>query len=228
MRVSSIPICSVGPDLSTARPIERRRLSRLARSHTGTYVLKEDLHLATPPPHPSEAPIVNPNPLATNPQPATAGTKLSLLNLDVRPTPPFFYKGMSVTSLPSSSGGLGASIQEHPNESELSTDQALSSSEGRANSSDAPLVSNPSLASAPAFGEGNTLLTQVNAKDAAKKRKPKNNMTKSNSSFISRVIVHETLSKRLQDRPSDGLYAFANINRAFQWLDMSSPNKVLI
>ena len=131
---------------------------------------------------------------------------------------------MSVTSLPSS--GLGASIQEHPNESELSTDPALSSSEGRANSSDAPLVSNPSLASAPAFGEGNTLLTQVNAKDAAKKRKPKNNMTKSNSSFISRVIVHETLSKRLQERPSDGLYAFANINRAFQWLDMSSSNKV--
>lgn len=132
---------------------------------------------------------------------------------------------MSVTSLPSS--GLGASIQEHPNESELSTtDPALSSSEGRANSSDAPLISNPSLASAPAFGEGNTLLTQVNPKDAAKKRKPKNNMTKSNSSFISRVIVHETLSKRLQERPSDGLYAFANINRAFQWLDMSSSNKV--
>ena len=34
----------------------------------GTYVLKEDLHLATPPPHPSEAPVINPNPLATTPQ----------------------------------------------------------------------------------------------------------------------------------------------------------------
>ena len=31
----------------------------------GTYVLREDLHLATPPPHPSEAPVHNPNPLAT-------------------------------------------------------------------------------------------------------------------------------------------------------------------
>lgn len=50
-------------------------------------------------------------------------------------------------------------------------------------------------------------------------------MTKSNSSFISRVIVHETLSKRIQERPTDGLYVFANINRAFQWLDLSSPNK---
>jgi hypothetical protein len=30
----------------------------------------------------------------------------------------------------------------------------------------------------------------------------------------------------LQDRPSDGLFAFANINRAFQWLDLSSATKV--
>lgn len=63
-------------------------------------------------------------------------------------------------------------------------------------------------------------------KDALKRRKPKNNMAKSNSSFISRVITNEGLSKRLQEHPADGLFAFANINRAFQWLDLSSPNKV--
>lgn len=179
----------------------------------GTYVLKEDLHLATPPPHPSEAPIINPNPLATNPQPATAGTKISLLNLDAR-RPPFVYRGMSTTSLGHSS------IQEHPNEDD-SKDATLSESEGRGNSSD---VSH-SLASAPAFGEGTALLHAANAKDAGKRKKPKNNMTKSNSSFISRVIVHETLNKRMQERAADGLYAFANINRAFQWLDMSATNK---
>src|SRR4051812_30326276 len=33
--------------------------------------------LATPPPHPSEAPILNPNPLATTPIAATSGTRLS-------------------------------------------------------------------------------------------------------------------------------------------------------
>lgn len=131
--------------------------------------------------------------------------------------PPAFYKISSITS-----SGLQGSIQEHPNESRYSTDAALSSEEERrANSSDAPLVS-----SAPAFGEGNTLLTQTNPKDAGKKKKPKTNMTKTNSSFISRVIVHETFSKRLQERPSDGVFAFANINRAFQWLDLSSGNKV--
>lgn len=96
----------------------------------------------------------------------------------------------------------------------------MSSVDGRTSASDA------FLGSAPAFGEGNAHLSPVNAKDAGKKRKPKNNMTKSNSSFISRVIVHENLSKRLQDRPADGLFAFANINRAFQWLDLSSEKKV--
>lgn len=65
-------------------------------------------------------------------------------------------------------------------------------------------------------------------KDGNKRRKPKNNITKSNSSFISRCIVNESLAKRLQDRPADGFFAFANINRAFQWLDLSSPQKVCL
>ncbi|KAJ9165592.1 WD40 repeat-like protein [Coniochaeta hoffmannii] len=179
----------------------------------GLYVLKDDLHLATPPPHPSEAPIVNPNPLATTPQPASAGTKLSLISLNVRPLPPSFYR------IASRASGVEQSIQEHPNENGSSTDVRDSSDAGPLSSTDG------FVSSAPAFGEGNTSLTQTNAKDAGKKKKPKNNMTKSNSSFISRVIAHETLNKRLQDRPSDGLFAFANINRAFQWLDLSSSSK---
>ncbi|KAK0707560.1 WD domain-containing protein [Lasiosphaeris hirsuta] len=183
----------------------------------GLYVLKEDLHLATPPPHPSEAPIINPNPLTTTPQPATAGTTLSLLSLDVRPLPPAFYNTSA------RSGGVQQSIQEHPDESKSSTEARESSEAGGGpiNSSDVP----PASSNAPAFGEGNALLASPNTKDANKRRKPKNNMTKSNSSFISRVIVHETLNKRLQDRPSDGLFAFGNINRAFQWIDLSSPAK---
>jgi catabolite repression protein CreC len=213
------PLCAI----EVRSSIMLSPLSRLILNYSsmvlGLYVLKEDLHLATPPPHPSEAPIVNPNPLATNSQPATAGTKLTLINLDVRPLAPAFYK---VTSR--SSGGLQPSIQEHPNESQTSTD-IPESSEGRVNSSDVPTAASGVV---PAFGEGTTLLAQGNAKDAGKRRKPKNNMTKSNSSFISRVIVHEGFNKRLQERASDGLFAFANINRAFQWLDLSSPTKVRI
>ncbi|KAK3995794.1 putative catabolite repression protein creC [Cladorrhinum sp. PSN332] len=182
----------------------------------GLYVLKEDLHLATPPPHPSEAPITNPNPLATTPQPATAGTRLTLINLDVGPLPPSFYR------INSRSDGIPGSIQEHPDESQSSTEVRESTSDGgRINSSDVPLFNS----NAPAFGEGNTLLAPVATKDSSKKRKPKNNMSKSNSSFISRVINHETLNKKLQDRQRNGLFAFANINRAFQWLDLSSQTK---
>lgn len=50
-------------------------------------------------------------------------------------------------------------------------------------------------------------------------------MIKSSSSFVSRVITHESIVKRLSDRNPDGLFAFGNINRAFQWLDLSSEKK---
>lgn len=141
---------------------------------TGTYRLRDDLHLATPPPHPSEAPIVNPNPLATVPTPPTTGVKLSLISVGQNKTPSFLSKD-SVT--------------------------------------------------APGFGEGNPALAAPPAKDGLKRRKPKNNIVKSSSSFVSRVITHESTSKRLNDRSPDGLFAFANINRAFQWLDLSSKQK---
>ncbi|KAJ5634521.1 hypothetical protein N7528_002363 [Penicillium herquei] len=143
----------------------------------GTYTLKDDLLLATPPPHPSEAPIINPNPLATVPNPPTCGVKLSLVSLDPRKKPPVFLK---------------AAI------------------------------------SAPQFGEGNSALAPPAAppaKDALKRRKPKNNIIKSSSSFVSRVITHETSAKRLSDRDPNGVFAFANINRAFQWLDITSASK---
>ncbi|KAI1326787.1 catabolite repression protein creC [Xylariaceae sp. FL0255] len=186
----------------------------------GTYLLKEDLLLATPPPHPSEAPVVNPNPLATTPQPASAGTKVSLLSLDARPPPPAFYR---LTSAATMSG----SIAEHPNEGRFSNDAKLSSDgEARGTSmSEAGVTTSATATSAPAFGDGNVLLAPEKLKDPNKRRKPKNNMSKSNSSFISRIIINESFSKKMNDRPSDGIFAFANINRAFQWLDLSSTSK---
>lgn len=183
----------------------------------GTYILKEDLHLATPPPHPSEAPVINPNPLATNPQPASSGTKISLLSLEAQRPPPAFYRLAATAALP-------GSIAEHPNEWRFSNDAKISSDwEGRGTSTSD--VGGPVSAAAPAFGNGNALLAPERFKDPNKRRKPKNNMTKSNSSFISRVIINETFSKKMTERSNDGVFAFANINRAFQWLDLSSPTK---
>lgn len=195
---------------------------RVAKSLTlskGTYVLKEDLTLATPPPHPSEAPIVNPNPLATNPQPASAGTKMSLVNLHPKP-PPFVFNQAGASSF----GHLA--IREGSSDLRHSTEGGIGSEDGRPTSNSD--TQGPHVAvgtGAPAFGQGNAALTVTVTKDVNKRKKPKNNVTKSNSSFISRVIVNDSLNRRLTDRPSDGIFAFANINRAFQWLDMSSSNK---
>lgn len=178
---------------------------------TGTYVLRDDLYLATPPAHPSEAPIQNPNPLSTNIAPPTSGVKLSLISLLPRKSAPQLYKVST-----NSSDRYTYSIRESEKEGRSSAD---GSENGKPPSS--PDGSN----STPAFGEGNTALTPILGKDTLKRRKPKTNIVKSNSSFVSRVIPHEGLTRRLSERDPHGWFAFANINRALQWLDFSSNIK---
>lgn len=187
---------------------------------TGTYILRDDLHLATPPPHPSEAPIHNPNPLATTISPPTAGTKLSLLILAPRQlSQPQLYR---VDTTNSTRSQIPPSIQESPHEGQSQASDTASHTKTNG-------VAPPGTFHAPVFGEGNPHLSVLNGKDSKdplKRRKPKSNIIKSNSSFVSRVIPHEALSRRLQEHNPSGLYAFANINRALQWLDLSSPSKV--
>ncbi|KKZ60223.1 catabolite repression protein creC [[Emmonsia] crescens] len=171
----------------------------------GTYVLRDDLLLATPPPHPSEAPIISTNPLATVPNPPTSGVKLSLVVLQSRKAAPQLYKVK--TSLSGTSDLR--SIRESENEGRPTSDTS------------------ETCGSAPAFGEGSLALATNIGKEGPglKRRKPKNNLLKSSSTFVSRVITHDTAAKRLAERSPDGMYAFANINRAFQWLDLSSKAK---
>ena len=188
-------------------------------STVGTYTLKHCLQLATPPPHPSEAPIVNPNPLATTPTPPTSGVKLSLCIIQPKTPVPDLYRTNTTTS--GQSGRRTYSIKEQEGESRASAEQG-SDGAGAAGSIDGSL---PSV-SAPAFGEGNSALTPVASKEGLKRRKPKNNIIKSNSSFISRVIPHEALARRTSERDPGGIFAFANINRAYQWLDLTSETLV--
>jgi hypothetical protein len=176
----------------------------------GTYVLRDDLHLATPPPHPSEAPITNANPLATVPNPPTAGVKLSLISIRPRRNAPQFYNAKISMS--------GNSDLRSIRESEREGRQSAENSYDGASANDG---------STPVFGGGNAALASAPAtgKDALKKRKPKGNIIKSSSSFVSRVITHEALTKRQNEHNPEGLFLFANINRAFQWLDYSSKAK---
>lgn len=192
----------------------------LTIARPGTYVLRDELHLATPPPHPSEAPVHNPNPLATTVSPPTCGTKLSLVAL--APRQPSHSQLMRLGTRNSTRSQVPPSIQESPHESHSqASDTGSYGANGVASS---PLEG----LRTPVFGEGNTALATVNGKDSkdpSKRRKPKSNIVKSNSSFVSRVIPHEALSKRLQEHNPNGHYAFANINRALQWLDLTSATK---
>ena len=168
----------------------------------GTYTLKDDLHLATPPPHPSDVPQPNNNPLATTIGPPTAGLKLSIVVLASRKLPArlSFRDARSSSIVP-------PSIQE----------------EGPNSMKDAESMAN---GAGLAFGEGNPALTAPPTKARKElKLKPKNSIVKSNSSYVSRVVPHDTLPKRLSERSADGLFAFANVNRSFVWLDLSSNSK---
>ncbi|KAF8468972.1 WD40-repeat-containing domain protein [Kalaharituber pfeilii] len=181
----------------------------------GTYTLRDDLYLATPPPHPSEAPVTNTNPLATAPSPPTAGTKLSLV--------PLKHRHPTLQPLKNSSGSKGFDASE----SRISAD-----TDGMEDGSDAGVTGSGSgtsrsgdglQKSAERFGAGNAALA-ASMKDV-KKRKQKSNINKNNSSFISRIIPHDILTARLAKRYDEELFAFANINRALHWLDLSHPKK---
>ncbi|CZT22939.1 related to WD40 repeat protein CreC [Ramularia collo-cygni] len=179
----------------------------------GVYTLKDDLHLATPPPHPSDAPQPNHNPLATTIGPAVAGTKLSIAVIAPRnpPSQGLFRTVTSQSNIPH----VPQSIQEE-------TQSPKSDAGSSANGFGSATYYNQSSS----FGDGNPALIPVVTKGKKdQKAKPKNNIVKSNSSYVSRVIPHEGLQKRLSERSPDGLFAFANINRAFVWLDLSSDIK---
>ena len=206
-----------------------RPLTENGRS--GIYVLRHDLHLATPQPHPSETLTSSQNPLATAVYPPRAGTRISLASIAPRKTLVRQFREINhlqhAPSHLSHSTGLrdvhrkdrdsGDSEKIEGGSDQSSTQPSIEAGTGQSGSENGL---------APAFGENNALLTVSPSKDSNKRRKPKNNMVKSNSSFVSRVVPHEHMAKRLQDRSPDGVLAFANISRAFQWLDMSAANPV--
>ena len=171
-------------------------------------MLKYDLRLAIPPRH-TELSSPDNNPLATTVGPPRAKPKISIAILAPR-RPPASGQ-FSFNSLPGARSNLPTSIQEEPTSAR----------------SDAGSMINGLGPIAPGFGDGNPSLAAMPVKGSKKeqKLKPKNNIVKSNSSYVSRVVPHEYIVRRLQDRSLDGMFAFVNFNRAFMWLDLSSDNK---
>ncbi|KAI9681840.1 MAG: hypothetical protein M1829_000585 [Trizodia sp. TS-e1964] len=181
----------------------------------GTYRLRDDLLLATPHIHPSEIPIQSQNPLATILNPPTAGTKLSLVSIPSSKPHNQLYK------LQNAIGVLSSSVQSSVIKESSSEPRSSGDSDAlRGGALATPYIYDQT--STPAFGEGNTSLISPSG---PKRRKPKSNINKSSSSFLSRAVIHDSLSKRLQEHGGGGNYAFANINRSFQWLDLMDPLK---
>lgn len=171
----------------------------------GTYTLHDDFLLGQIPPHPSEPVAPNPNVLDPKLKPPECGTKLSIAVVSSRRPQPKVRRGTTANGT-----ALPARISEHPRD--------VSPTDGLLNGYAQNVRSR--------YGENNPALAQTQSKDQSKRRKPKNNVAKSNSSFLSRAIIHEQLAKKIQDRNPDGAFAFANINRAVLFLDLSSPTKV--
>jgi catabolite repression protein CreC len=150
----------------------------------GIYNLREEVTLSIPPPHPSEPLIMQPNPIATNALPITAGTQACLLNA-----------GVQRQSTATDSGSIASGTSGHS------------------------ATSDSAAAAAGIYAPFSPL---------SKRKKPKNNIAKTNSSFVSRIITHDNLQKRLTDRKNDDLMAFVNVSRAIEWLDMSTSEKVFL
>ncbi|KAI8606598.1 WD40-repeat-containing domain protein [Dissophora ornata] len=61
-----------------------------------------------------------------------------------------------------------------------------------------------------------------------KRKKPKNNITKTNSTFVAKITTHENLAKILASRTGEDVYLFWNTGRTFSWSSLGQkPNEPL-
>ncbi|KAF9915304.1 hypothetical protein BX616_006465 [Lobosporangium transversale] len=63
---------------------------------------------------------------------------------------------------------------------------------------------------------------------SGKRKKPKNNITKTNSTFVTKITTHENLAKILANRAGEDVYLFWNTGKTFTWSDLGQkPNEPL-
>jgi len=201
--------------------------------------------LAASPPEP--LPAISLNPLSSEPRPITGRCRFSMIATGGRSSPPISSPGSRGPSAPSADtislaiGSMAApqdvnvdpsAASERDTNGRASTDlrPSLNSS---ASEVDHALVQALSSAADEMARTGNSLLTvplsttmPASSRDRSpKRRKPKSSVTNSGSAFIARTATHENLSRRLASRSPDGMFAFANVGRSCQWLDLAFPSK---
>lgn len=199
----------------------------------GTYNLRESVLIATPPPHPTEPSSQPPNPLDTTRRPPTAGATLSLAIVGPKGAAQALQlrQQLLFNARPATpeSDDSPESSHDTNSQNEFKTTSRSSDYNGSNNKEVAGETGDSNLLSAPVFGHTNPALSSPimgkDTKDGAKKKKPKNSMVKTNSSFVARVHPIDSLNKKLGDRDQDGIFAFINVNRAFHWIDLETLQK---
>jgi hypothetical protein len=78
----------------------------------------------------------------------------------------------------------------------------------------------------PLGSSGNSFSALFGRSSRHNPRKPKNSITKTKSSFVSKIITNEQLPKILAARTSDDTYLFYNVGTSFVWMDAASKPKV--
>ncbi|CAG8807244.1 9972_t:CDS:2, partial [Cetraspora pellucida] len=58
-----------------------------------------------------------------------------------------------------------------------------------------------------------------------KRKKTKNNLTKTTSSFVAKIIQNDNLTKILANRQNEDIYLFFNSGRTFCWIDLTNKPK---
>ena len=175
---------------------------------TGAYVLRDIITLGTVLPPPAEVSTTAVNVLDTKPAPEIAPPKLCVLNL------------LDHFGVPQSKDVIVSSMEKPFGEDPLTRKPTVTNGASR--------LTHLASGNFKGYVRGSTAPSTGNrdSKELIKRRKPKASLVKSNSSMIARANPHENLSKRVQDHKPEGYFAFVNNSRSFQWLDLSSTNKV--
>lgn len=185
---------------------------RQSNIRTGSYTSRDALFLAAIAQQPNFPVAQNTNVLDTAPRPSTAGVRMSgFPQCAVKSTTAVSDEWPSATS-----HGTSADTAQSPK-----SPMANGSARFR----------NLATGNLKAYvgGAASMPQSQTSAKDGTepvKKKKPKTNLLKSNSSFISKVMTHDALLKNLDKMDVKNGTAFMNNSRGILWYDFSAPGKV--
>ncbi|KAI8084985.1 uncharacterized protein BX664DRAFT_338261 [Halteromyces radiatus] len=231
---SVAPLDNIGITRSTALPIPNVT-SRSYDSSSSTFQPDDKLT----PPHSRTTPISSIPTITTNPSPANNAISTFPIT-GIQPS-------SSATPIPTSSTSFHHHhhLHHHHHHHQSNTDPTSLSSPLFALDTNA----SPTASSTSSQGENGSVINNTNGNGISDlsssvsslsalfsrrnsvrylhspQRKPKNNLTKTKSSFVLRMIIHDRLAQVLANRTMDDSFLFFNIGTSFLWMDAKGKPK---